>query len=239
MILELLGATKNFGRTKALDSVSVEFRPGEIVAVIGLNGAGKSTLLRVLAGLYRLDQGMLLFDGEPFARDNLEQRRKVLFLPDEPVLHPEQSPLRNVGIYVRQYERHGEAGMAEKIAGLFAELSLLNKAEASLGALSRGQVYKTGLIALIAVSPEIWLLDEPFASGMDARGIQVLRNRARMAAEKGATVIYTTQMPEVATSLADRILVIDDGAVSLFDSPETFAESSDPSIRALLGASGE
>lgn len=68
MKVEIVKATKSFGRTNALDDVSIVIEPGQIVSVLGLNGAGKTTLLNALTGLIALDKGMILYDGEEFVR---------------------------------------------------------------------------------------------------------------------------------------------------------------------------
>ena len=79
--------------------------------------------------------------------------------------------------------------------------------------LSRGQVYKMALVALIAASPELWLLDEPMASGMDALGLREFRLRARAAADSGATILFTTQILAVAEQFSDEALVLHQGQI--------------------------
>ncbi len=194
MRLELLDATKKYGSTKALDSATVQIQPGELVAVLGLNGAGKSTLLRALAGMLTLNRGELLFDGEPFRRENLEMRRNLFFLPDRPAMFWHMDVLRNVGVYLRQHRREKTEGMAERVAQLFEAFDLLERIDAWPEELSRGQIYKCGLVALCAVDPPVWLLDEPFASGMDAHGLEQFRVEARRARDGGGTVVYSTQL---------------------------------------------
>jgi ABC-type multidrug transport system ATPase subunit len=85
------------------------------------------------------------------------------------------------------------------------------------GRLSRGQIWKTALACVAAVEPELWLVDEPFASGMDAVGMAAFRRQARARAEAGGTVIYTTQMVELAADFADRVCVLREGRVVLWD----------------------
>jgi ABC-type multidrug transport system ATPase subunit len=73
-----------FDKTIALADVSLEFRPGEIVAIVGPNGAGKSTLLKSLVGLVAPTSGEIRYDGEPFSRRRIDLRRRIAFLPDTP-----------------------------------------------------------------------------------------------------------------------------------------------------------
>lgn len=237
MRLELLDATKKYGSTKALDSATVSFESGDLVAVLGLNGAGKSTLLRALSGMLKLNKGRLLVDDEPFRRENLELRRQLFFLPDSPVMFWDQDVLRNVGVYLRQYRRDLSEGMATRVAELFDAFDVLEKAEHWPDELSRGQRYKCGLIALCAVNPAIWILDEPFASGMDAHGLEQFRSEARKAQESGRIVIYSTQLVPLAEEFSSRICVMDRGTVRAFGSSSDLhsAAQSDPALAKLMG----
>jgi len=196
----------------ALDSVSAVFEPGRIVAVVGANGAGKTTLLRVLAGLSGPDDGEVFLDGRPFDRGDLTARRRIAFLPDFPGLFPEETVLRNLAITLRLYGADGP-GAEQRVLDLLGDLDLLPACEMPVGTLSRGQTYKTALAGLVVSAPDLWLLDEPLASGMDPRGLSVLRREMRSAARRGRTLLFTTQLVELAENIADRILVIRNGKV--------------------------
>ena len=111
---------------------------------------------------------------------------------------------------MRVYERDTDE-IDDTVLATLGELDLLPLAEAPLGTLSRGQAYKAAFAALVAVRPELWLLDEPFASGLDPQGLAVLKQHARAAAAAGATVIYSTQILEIAERFADLLCVIDRG----------------------------
>jgi len=203
--------TRRCGAVVALDSIETTFESGRIVAVVGANGAGKSTLLRILAGLTGPDSGEVFLDGRRLDLGDLEMRRRIGFLPDFPGLFPEDSLLANLAITLRLYHADGpEAG--PRVLGLLEELDLLTSAEMPAGTLSRGQAYKTALTGLIASAPDLWLLDEPLASGMDPRGLAVLRREMRAAARSGRTLLFTTQLVELAESLADTLLVLRNGA---------------------------
>ncbi|MDB6068105.1 MAG: hypothetical protein JWR26_4313, partial [Pedosphaera sp.] len=86
-----------------------------------------------------------------------------------------------------------------------------------VNSLSRGQAYKAGLVAMMAADRELWLLDEPFASGMDPHGIDAFKQHARAAAARGRTVIYSTQLLDVAERFSDRVCVINKGELHAFD----------------------
>lgn len=86
--------------------------------------------------------------------------------------------------------------------------------------LSRGQLWKAGLGCVAAIEPELWLVDEPFASGMDALGMGAFRRLARHLADQGGTVIYTTQMVEMAAGFSDYLCVIREGEMKLWASSD-------------------
>jgi ABC-type multidrug transport system ATPase subunit len=204
--------TKSYGSLRALDQVSLEIAPGQIVAVVGANGAGKTTLLRCLAGVAGPDAGEILFDRAPFTRDRLDLRRRLAFLPDTPAYHAGMSVLRHIATVLRAYDVDPH-GAEERVVELLRDFDLLPLAESPLPALSRGQAYKAALAAVLAVDPEIWLLDEPFSSGMDPRGLASFRRHLRQAATRGRTILYSTQILEVAERFADRLCILHRGHV--------------------------
>ena len=222
MKITLEKVTKAFGGMKALDGVSLDLEPGQIVALLGPNGAGKTTLLRCLAGILA-PMGTVRFDGEPFHRGLLHLRRRLFFLPDAAPIFPEMTLLRHIGMVLRLYGADGP-GAEERVLSLLREFDLLPLAEARFEVLSRGQVYKGALCALLAVDPEVWMFDEPFASGMDANGMMAFKARARDAAARGRLVLYSTQILEIAESFSDKVCIIHRGGVHAFDSVEKLRE---------------
>ncbi len=217
MKVELCGVTKKYGRTCALREVQLTLPPGRIVALVGLNGAGKSTLLHVMAGIAALSDGSILYDGEKFGRGRLDLRRRLSFLPDFPAFLPGHTPLQHIAMALHLYGREEEPGIEERVVALLREFALLPLADMPLEYLSRGQAYKAELVSLMAVNPELWLIDEPFASGMDPLGLRALRERVRAAAAEGRTIIYTTQILPMAESFSDLVCVLDRGALAAFD----------------------
>jgi ABC-type multidrug transport system ATPase subunit len=217
MKAELRGVMKSYQSVRALDHVSLEFVPGQIVSLLGPNGAGKTTLLRCLAGIAAPDKGGVYLDDEWFSRDRLDLRRRLHLLPDFPALFWDQSVLHNLAIILRLYGADG-AGAEERVLKLLGEFDLLPLALRPVASLSRGQAYKAGLVALIASDCELWLLDEPFASGMDPHGIDAFKRNARAAAARGRTILYSTQLLDVAERFSDRMCVIHQGEIRAFDS---------------------
>ena len=213
MKIRIEKVSKKFGRVWALEEISLELTPGQIVGVLGANGAGKTTLLNCLAGVAAPSTGRILYDGEEFHRGKLELRKRLMYLPDFPLAFAKMTVLEHVAMCVRLFERADPE--PDQVAALLEQLSLLPLTGMPFGAMSRGQAYKSALAGLVTVDPELWIFDEPLASGMDPMGIAVFKREARAAAKRGRTVVFTTQILEIAEKFADRICVLDHGGLRL------------------------
>jgi len=232
MHIELSNVTKEYDSQLALREVSLSIEASQIVAVLGANGAGKTTMLRLLAGLVGPSSGELRYDHQIFSRGRMDLRRRFLFLADYPAVFETWTPLQHIGMVLRLYDR-SDAGLPEKVTELLSSFDLLAVADAPFFALSRGQRYKAALVALLAVDPELWLLDEPFASGMDPHGLSEFKKRARSAASQGRTILYSTQIADAAERFSDRICVLHRGAVHAYQAPGEFHKPSGTGDSAL------
>lgn len=217
MHIELQNVSKTFGRTTALKQFDLNIPPSSIIAVLGENGAGKSTLLRLLAGVCAPDNGLVRYDGAVFNRENMALRRRLHFTPDVPLVFPDQTVARNIATFAALYEKP-ISGREDALGAWLEDIGAAALMKRTVGMLSRGQIWKTGMACVAAVEPELWLVDEPFASGMDALGLGAFRRLARHLADQGGTVIYTTQMVEMAAEFSDHVCVIRDGALAMWES---------------------
>ena len=225
MKIALRNIDKSYGRVHALDDVTPDIEPGQIISLLGANGSGKTTLLRCLSGIVVPDRGEVLFDEEAFRRSRTDLRKRLHFLPDFPFFYPRLSLLQHIGVVAKAYEK-AEAGTEQRVVELLEEFDLLPLIKSPVAKLSRGQQYKAGLIAMAIADPELWLFDEPFASGMDPLGLAAFRRLVRVASRRGRTVIYSTQLLELAESFSDRVCVINSGKIHAFDTMVSLTESS-------------
>jgi ABC-type multidrug transport system ATPase subunit len=223
MRISLRSLTKSFGSERVLDEISLVIEPGQIVALLGANGAGKTSLLRCLAGIAGPERGDIYYDSEQFRRDRVDLRKRFFLQPDFPFVHADMKLLRHIGLVLRLYDAN-LAGVERKVIDLLEQFDMLPYIDAELGTLSRGQAYKAALVALLAVDPEFWMLDEPFASGMDPRGLSAFRRLAADAADRGRTVLYTTQILELAEEFSDRICILHRGKIYAFGTVDQLRE---------------
>jgi molybdate transport system ATP-binding protein len=195
--------------------VDLEAADGEVLAVLGPNGAGKSTLLRVLAGLLVPDGARVVVDGEVWddaTRHLPAHRRRIGMVFQDHLLFPHLSVLENVafGLRTRGVRRHAARGAA---ADWLTRVGIGDLGDRRPGALSGGQAQRAALARALVGNPALLLLDEPL-SALDARTRLTVRAELRrhLAEFPGSTVLVTHD-PVDAMALADRVVVVEDGAV--------------------------
>lgn len=215
MRIRLQAVSKKYAKVHALKDVSFTIEPGQIVCALGANGAGKTTLLRCLGAIVSPSSGHIYFDEDRFTRGNLDLRRRMGFLPDFPIAFAHNTVLRHIGMVLRLYEKD-DPSIEPRVIELLKAFDLLPLIDTPMVQLSRGQVYKAGLVSLLAADCELFLLDEPFASGMDPTGISAFKREARSAAGRGHTILYSTQILDIAEKLSDWVCLLDKGEVRQF-----------------------
>ena len=206
--LLLSNVTKRFAGKTAVDDVSFEVRPGEIVGFLGPNGAGKTTTIRMALGLIRPDEGEVrLLGGVPGPR----AFGRVGFLPEERGLYKKQTARDAVAHLARLNGIHKREAYS-RADDLLARYGLGDVGRARIKTLSKGMAQKVQLLSAIAHDPEFYILDEPF-SGLDPVNQQVLEGMVREISERGRTILFSTHVMEHAERLCDRIVLMARGAV--------------------------
>ena len=213
MKIKLCGLSKKMGGTAILDSIETRIDGGQVVSLIGCNGAGKTTLLKILATLSAPSSGDLLFDDQVLTRKRIDLREKLHFLADQPYFLS-RNPVDHICLAAAYYNRP-VGDLKSQIVDWLKEFDLLEHADSSIANLSRGQKYKVAFIGLLAADPELWLLDEPFAAGVDPTGISAMKRKINKKVGQGGTVIYSTQIVELAASFSDRILILHKGKLAV------------------------
>lgn len=206
-IIEIEGLTRSFGRVTALDEISLTVPRGGVFGLVGENGAGKTTLIRHILGLLRAERGSV----RVFGMDPVEQPQAVLarigYLSEDRDL-PTWMRVGELMRYVRAFYPNWDDGYAGRLR---EALDLDPKAK--LGALSRGQLAKAGLLAALAHRPDLLLLDEP-SSGLDALARRdILSAVIRTAAEEGRTVLFSSHLLHEVERVADRVAMLVKGRV--------------------------
>jgi sulfate transport system ATP-binding protein len=214
--------SKRFGSFVAVDQVSLDIQPGELVALLGPSGSGKTTLLRLIAGLELPEAGSILFDGDD-ATDRSARNRRVGFVFQHYALFRHMSIFENVafGLRVRpRRQRPSERQIRERVMELLDMVQLGMMADRYPSQLSGGQRQRVALARALAVAPRVLLLDEPFGA-LDAKVRQELRRSLRrLHDELDVTTVFVTHDQEEALELADRVVVMNGGAVEQVGTPQ-------------------
>ena len=218
IVLAAVGLLKKFGFTRAVDYVSLEIPRGEVLCVIGPNGAGKTTLLLLLGGVILPSAGHVTVFGMHRWKDNFEIRKRSTFLTAEPIFGASPTPYEFLRFYGQIYELP-KAVFLERVRRLAGEMDMIPHLKKPWTKLSLGMKKKTGLIASFLPDAELRFLDEPFAGGIDPKAMDRLYLWMQDAAERGETVVFSTQVLEQAESAADRILLMEKGAVTAMGTP--------------------
>ena len=205
-MLHVEDVSKDFGDHVALDGVSFDADPGELVALVGPNGAGKSTLLRIIAGLMEPTGGLVTISGN--APGSVEARRSVSFVPDNPVLYDDLSVIEHLEYVARLHDFDEWEARGAYLLGL---LGLEDRSEDLPARFSRGLRQKTSLCVGLVRPLDLLLVDEPFV-GLDARGKSALLELLDQTASDGATVIVSTHELSF-VERADRCVALRDGSI--------------------------
>jgi ABC-2 type transport system ATP-binding protein len=206
--LTLAALCKSFGRP-AVDRLDLTVRRGELYALLGPNGAGKTTTLRMVAGLLVPDAGSVTVLGVDLAADPAGAKRKLAYLPDDPMLYAKLKPTEYLEFVAGLWGI--EAAEAEPRARRLLDwLDLSQHAHELTEGFSRGMKQKLALAGALIHEPELLILDEPL-TGLDAAAARQVKDLLLAHVEGGGTVILTTHILEVAERLAQRIGIIQHG----------------------------
>jgi ABC-2 type transport system ATP-binding protein len=198
---------------KALKSVNLEIRRGEIFALLGPNGAGKTTLISIICGIVNASSGTVLVDGKDNVADYREARVKIGLVPQELTTDAFETVWATVSFSRGLFGKPKNPGHIEKV---LRDLSLWDKKDSKIMTLSGGMKRRVLIAKALSHEPEILFLDEPTA-GVDVQLRQDMWNVVRSLREGGVTIILTTHYIEEAEEMADRIGVIRGGEIILVE----------------------
>jgi ABC-2 type transport system ATP-binding protein len=205
--IETNGLSKFYRQVRAVDSVNLRVKPGEIYGFIGLNGAGKTTTIRALLGLIRPSAGSVQVLGQAVGPNGRGPWRRVGHLVEMPAAYPELTVRENLEIARRLHY------LADKNAThrVIERLGLAAYADRKAGDLSTGNLQRLGLARALLHEPELLILDEP-ANGLDPAGVVEIRELlAKLAHEQGVTVFMSSHILTEVDRLATRIGIIHKG----------------------------
>ena len=210
MLAAFEGTTRRFGELVALSSLDLEVREGEVLGLLGPNGAGKTTALRILVGLLTASEGRVLVHGCDVAKNPLEARRHLAYVPDGAPLYANLTARQHLMLVGRLHDARPDGGLEAEAERLLGTLDLADRADDPVGDFSRGMRQKVALACAILPRPSLLVLDEPL-SGLDAPTAIVIKELLRAWADRGGSVLYTSHLLDVVERVCDRMAILDHG----------------------------
>ncbi|HJZ78008.1 MAG TPA: ABC transporter ATP-binding protein [Vicinamibacterales bacterium] len=210
-MLTVKNLRKSFGALVAVNDVSLSLAGGEILGLLGPNGAGKTTTVSMVAGLLTPDRGEVLIAGHRLAGDTDPAKRRIGLVPQDLALYDELTARDNLRFFGALYNLTGRV-LDEAIARVLTLVGLADRARDAVRTFSGGMKRRLNLAAGLLHNPDILLLDEPTV-GVDPQSRNAIFENLEALKAEGKALLYTTHYMEEVERLADRIVIVDHGAV--------------------------
>lgn len=215
--LTLSGVRKKFGKVEVLHGIDLEVEDGEFVVFVGPSGCGKSTLLRVIAGLEDTNGGELLIGGD-LVNDMTPRERGISMVFQSYALYPHMTVYKNMAFGLKVDGQTKEQIM-QRIHDTAAKLQLDKLLDRKPGELSGGQRQRVAIGRAIVREPRVFLFDEPLSNLDASLRVQMRIEIARLQKMLNTTTVYVTHDQVEAMTLADKIVVLNDGRVEQIGAP--------------------
>lgn len=230
--LEVRDAVVRYGTVTAVDGVSLDVEPGAVVGLLGPSGSGKSTLLRAIAGLEPLVAGTVTWDGQDLAQTKVHKRNFGMVFQDGQ-LFPTMTVGRNIAYGLSKLVR---AEQQERVAEMLELVGLPGYESRKPTELSGGQAQRVALARSLAPKPRALLLDEPLSALDTGLRRRLAEDLAQILRETHTTAVYVTHDHQEAYTVADRVAVLDDGALLQLADPECLRRTpANKQVAAFLG----
>ena len=208
-MLKIQHLTKKYGEKVAVDDLSLEIAHGEVYGFIGHNGAGKTTTIKCCVGLLDFDAGEIYIDGISIRDDLMACKKKVAYIPDNPVLFEYLSGIDYLNFVADVY--HIDKEIRQHKIRQYADIFELTADLAQpVSAYSHGMKQKLAIVAALIHDPELIILDEPFV-GLDPIAAFKFKELMREVCDKDGAVFFSTHVLDVAEKLCDKIAIIKNG----------------------------
>jgi ABC-2 type transport system ATP-binding protein len=208
-MLEARALTKRYGGLLALDKVSFQITPGEIVGYLGPNGSGKSTTVNIVVGLLDPSSGTISLHGRTLSEDPIEYKRKIGYVPEEPYLYTHLTATEYLTL-VGRLRGMPQAVADDKIARLLRLFQLHDSRYSTMAAYSKGMRQRVLLAAALMHNPELLVLDEPF-SGLDVNAGLLFRSLLTLLAADGRMIFFSTHRFDMVEKLCSRVVILSSG----------------------------
>jgi ABC-2 type transport system ATP-binding protein len=198
---------KMYGQFMAVNDLSFDVAPGEIVGLLGPNGAGKTSTLRCLVGIHSPTSGEIAIGGHNIVTDPVPAKRLLAFMADEPYLFDYLTVMEHLRLTGRIYQ---VADVEARAAQLLDELQLTPKANALPAELSRGMKQKVAIACGLIHEPKAMFFDEPL-TGLDPLGIRQMKETIVRRGREGAAIVVSSHLLHLVEEICTRVIIINRG----------------------------
>lgn len=210
MEIQIESLSKSYGQQRAVDGISFEVKPGEVLGFLGPNGAGKSTTMKMITGYISIGEGDVRVDGKSVRDHGDELKRHIGYLPENNPLYHDM-PVMDYLAFCGALQGMKRDEINRRMREMISVCGLNAEKHKKIGELSKGYRQRVGLAQAMIHDPEILVLDEP-TTGLDPNQIVEIRNLIRELGKAKTVVLSTHILPEVEAT-CDRILIINKGKI--------------------------
>lgn len=215
-MLELINVSKLYDNNIVLNNINLQIENGEIISILGPSGSGKTTLLNLILGIISVSNGKILYDSEDITTYSMKDRGFNIVFQDY-ALFPHLNALKNIKYGLKNKPNISTQQEVEELIEMLGLSPHINK---RIEELSGGQKQRVALARTLVMKPKILLLDEPL-SALDGVIKESIKNKIKqIARDYNLTTIIVTHDPEEALTISDRVLIINDGKIEQFGTPE-------------------
>ena len=235
-ILSLSHLVKSYGKTKAVNDLSMTIEAGEAVAFIGPNGAGKSTTMNMITGCLPSTSGTVLVDGYDISKDPIEVKKRIGYLPEIPPVYPDMR-VRDYLNFAAGLKGVSRNDRTKQVENAMERLHITDVQKRIIGNLSKGYRQRVGFAMALLGSPKFLILDEPTV-GLDPTQVMEVRRLIQDLAREH-TIIFSTHILAEVTAVCERVVIINKGKIRAEDTIANLEASVGGDLKLRLKVEGE
>lgn len=203
--------SKSYNSLKAVDQVSFEVAPGEILGYLGPNGAGKSTTIKMMTGLLTPDEGSITINGYDLSTHPMDAKKQFGFVPETGALFEKLTPYEYLLLIGRIY-KIDTAKLDKKIMDMVELFDMQTHVRERMTTFSKGMKQRITICAALLPNPPVLFFDEPI-NGLDPNTVMIFKELLRKYASQGKAIFYTSHLLDVVEKICDRIAIVQKGSI--------------------------
>ncbi len=233
-MLKISNLSKSYakGTKKAVDSLNLEIKNGEIFGFIGPNGAGKTTTIKMITGILIPDEGEIEINGHSLKSDPIAAKMSMGYVPDNHDIYEMLTGREYLSFMADMYDVP-MLKRQERMEQFLKQFELDKAVDSQIKSYSHGMKQKLVITGALLHDPALWILDEPLV-GLDPRSAMLLKEQMRAHCAAGNTVFFSTHVLEVAERLCDRIGIVDKGKLIAVGTLDELRSSSGETLESIF-----